>query len=154
MPQRGRRPIARDRSAGPASEVQESYPWAVCLLKARKWRLQSSALETEKVAGCSVRKVHNRYGDNAYRRYKRRALEEDFQLVGAAVIAMPGGIVSDAATFNEFLSHCTTGLLRTSLEEHTDRVVAQAIRTHRPGLGCHGQPAGNSRRSQSLLIKG
>ncbi|MFM7505032.1 MAG: shikimate kinase, partial [Rubrivivax sp.] len=65
------------------------------------------------------------YGQNAYRRYERRALEEAIQIYPEAVIATPGGIVSDAATFNQLLSHCTTVWLQASPEDHMGRVAAQ-----------------------------
>lgn len=81
--------------------------------------------EIEKLAGCSVREIHDLYGTNAYRRYERRALEETVQIHSEVVIATPGGIVSDPATFNELLAHCTTVWLRAAPEEHMGRVVAQ-----------------------------
>lgn len=81
--------------------------------------------EIEKFAGCSVREIHDLYGTNAYRRYERRALEETVQIYSEAVIATPGGIVSDPATFNQLLAHCTTVWLQAAPEEHMGRVVAQ-----------------------------
>lgn len=81
--------------------------------------------EIEKLAGCSVREIHDLYGTNAYRRYERRALEETIQIYSEVVIATPGGIVSDPATFNELLSHCTTVWLQAAPEEHMGRVAAQ-----------------------------
>jgi XRE family transcriptional regulator, aerobic/anaerobic benzoate catabolism transcriptional regulator len=81
--------------------------------------------EIEKFAGCSVREIHDLYGTNAYRRYERRALEETVQIYSEAVIATPGGIVSDPATFNELLAHCTTVWLQAAPEEHMGRVAAQ-----------------------------
>ncbi|MDM0037751.1 helix-turn-helix transcriptional regulator [Variovorax sp. J22G21] len=81
--------------------------------------------EIEKFAGCSVREIHDLYGTNAYRRYERRALEETVQIYGEVVIATPGGIVSDPATFNQLLTHCTTVWLRAAPEEHMGRVAAQ-----------------------------
>ncbi|MDM0043962.1 helix-turn-helix transcriptional regulator [Variovorax dokdonensis] len=81
--------------------------------------------EIEKFAGCSVREIHDLYGTNAYRRYERRALEETVQIYSEVVIATPGGIVSDPATFNELLSHCTTVWLQAAPEEHMGRVAAQ-----------------------------
>lgn len=81
--------------------------------------------EIEALAGCSVREIHDLYGATAYRRYERRALEATIQLHAEVVIATPGGIVSDPATFNELLTHCTTVWLRASPEEHMGRVVAQ-----------------------------
>ena len=62
---------------------------------------------------------------NAYRRYERRALEEAIQIYPEAVLATPGGLVSDAATFNLLLSHCTTVWLQAQPEHHMRRVAAQ-----------------------------
>jgi XRE family aerobic/anaerobic benzoate catabolism transcriptional regulator len=81
--------------------------------------------EIERVAGCSVAEIHNLYGPTAYRRYERRALEETIQLYQDAVVATPGGIVSDAANFNLLLSHCFTVWLRATPDEHMRRVEAQ-----------------------------
>ncbi len=81
--------------------------------------------EIEKFAGCSVAEIQALYGVNAYRRYERRALEEAIQIYPEAVIATPGGIVSDAATFNELLAHCTTVWLQADPEDHMKRVTAQ-----------------------------
>jgi XRE family aerobic/anaerobic benzoate catabolism transcriptional regulator len=81
--------------------------------------------EIEKFAGCSISEIHNLYGTNAYRRYERRALEEAIQIYPEVVIATPGGLVSDTATFNQMLSHCFTVWLKASAEDHMGRVVAQ-----------------------------
>lgn len=81
--------------------------------------------EVEKIAGCSVREIYDLYGASAYRRYERRALEEAVQIHGEAVIATPGGIVSEPATFNQLLTHCTTVWLQVSPEVHMARVAAQ-----------------------------
>lgn len=81
--------------------------------------------EIEKFAGCSVSEIQALYGMNAYRRYERRALEEAIQIYPEAVIATPGGLVSDPATFNQLLSHCTTVWLQADPEDHMKRVAAQ-----------------------------
>jgi XRE family aerobic/anaerobic benzoate catabolism transcriptional regulator len=81
--------------------------------------------EIEKFAGCSVSEIQALYGMNAYRRYERRALEEAIQIYPEAVIATPGGLVSDPATFNLLLSHCTTVWLQAKPEDHMGRVRAQ-----------------------------
>lgn len=81
--------------------------------------------EIEKFAGCSVSEIQALYGQNAYRRYERRALEEAIQIYPEAVIATPGGLVSDAATFNQLLTHCTTVWLQAEPEDHMRRVQAQ-----------------------------
>jgi XRE family aerobic/anaerobic benzoate catabolism transcriptional regulator len=81
--------------------------------------------EIEKFAGCSISEIQGLYGQNAYRRYERRAVEEAIQIYPEAVIATPGGLVSDAATFNLLLTHCTTVWLKASPEDHMNRVIAQ-----------------------------
>ncbi len=81
--------------------------------------------EIEKFAGCSVSEIQGLYGQNAYRRYERRALEEAIQIYPEAVIATPGGLVSDPATFNQLLGHCTTVWLQADAEDHMARVRAQ-----------------------------
>ncbi len=81
--------------------------------------------EIEKFAGCSVGEIQGLYGQAAYRRYERRALEEAIQIYPEAVIATPGGLVSDPATFNQLLGHCTTVWLQAAPEDHMQRVAAQ-----------------------------
>ncbi len=81
--------------------------------------------EIEKVAGCNISEIQALYGQNGYRRYERRALEESLQLYPEAVLAMPGGLVSDPASFNLLLAHCTTVWLHAAPEDHMRRVSAQ-----------------------------
>ncbi len=81
--------------------------------------------QIEQFAGCSIAEIQALYGQSAYRRYERRALEEAIQIYPEAVIATPGGLVSDAATFNLLLSHCTTVWLKAAPEDHMARVAAQ-----------------------------
>lgn len=81
--------------------------------------------EIEKFAGCNISEIQALYGMSAYRRYERRALEEAIQIYPEAVIATPGGLISDPATFNLLLAHCTTVWLQADAEDHMQRVVAQ-----------------------------
>ena len=81
--------------------------------------------EIEKFAGCSINEIQALYGQNAYRRYERRAMEEAIQIYPEAVIATPGGLVSDPASFNLLLAHCTTVWLQAAPEDHMQRVAAQ-----------------------------
>jgi XRE family transcriptional regulator, aerobic/anaerobic benzoate catabolism transcriptional regulator len=81
--------------------------------------------EVEKLAGCSIREIYDLYGASAYRRYERRAIEETIRNYPEVVIATPGGIVSDPATFNQLLGCCTTIWLRADPEDHMNRVAAQ-----------------------------
>ena len=79
----------------------------------------------EALAGCTLSEIHSLYGPAAYRRYEKRAMEDTIQRFPRAVIATPGGIVSDPATFNLLLAHCYTVWVRATPEEHMGRVLAQ-----------------------------
>ena len=81
--------------------------------------------QIEAVAGMSIDQIHALSGAAAYRRYERRALELTLQQLPAAVLATPGGIVSDEATFELLLQHCRTVWLRARPEDHMSRVIAQ-----------------------------
>ena len=81
--------------------------------------------EIERIAGCSLSEIHALYGTNAYRRYERRALEEAIERHPEMVIATPGGLVSDPATFNLLLARCFTIWLKASPEDHMRRVAEQ-----------------------------
>jgi len=81
--------------------------------------------EIESMAGCSTGEILGLYGQNAYRRYERRALEEAVQIYPEAVFATAGGMVADLVSFNLLLRHCTTVWLQASPEDHMARVSAQ-----------------------------
>ena len=81
--------------------------------------------EIEKLAGCSISEILGLYGQNAYRRYERRALEEAVEAFPEAVIATAGGLVSDLGSFNLLLRRCTTVWLMADPEDHMSRVMAQ-----------------------------
>jgi XRE family aerobic/anaerobic benzoate catabolism transcriptional regulator len=91
--------------------------------------------QIEANAGCSVNEVHSLYGPAAYRRHEKRALEETIQRHPQAVIATPGGIVSEPATFNLLLNHCYTVWVRATPEEHMSRVLAQGDTRPMGGAG-------------------
>ncbi|HEX7970340.1 MAG TPA: helix-turn-helix transcriptional regulator [Stellaceae bacterium] len=86
--------------------------------------------EIERESGTSLGEVFDLYGQSAYRRYERRALETVIERHDRAVIATGGSIVSEPATFDLLLSACYTVWLTAAPEEHMSRVVAQG--DHRP----------------------
>ncbi|MGF6968260.1 XRE family aerobic/anaerobic benzoate catabolism transcriptional regulator [Paraburkholderia sp. WC7.3g] len=79
----------------------------------------------EQLAGCPPSEIHSLYGASAYRRYEHRALEAVVHEHSHAVIASPGGLVSESGTFNVLLSRCFTVWLQATPDEHMRRVVAQ-----------------------------
>jgi XRE family aerobic/anaerobic benzoate catabolism transcriptional regulator len=81
--------------------------------------------EIEKLAGCSISEILGLYGQNAYRRYERRALEEAIEAYSEAVIATAGGLVTDLVSFNLLIRRCTSVWLKADPEDHMNRVAAQ-----------------------------
>ena len=81
--------------------------------------------EIEALAGCSIGEIQALYGAGAYRRHERRALEQVLENHDTVVIATPGGLVSEAATFNLLLASSTTVWLQAKPEDHMLRVIEQ-----------------------------
>jgi len=81
--------------------------------------------EVERESGTTLSEVFVLYGQSAYRRYERRALENVIEHHHRAVIATGGSIVTEPATFDLLLSACFTVWLTAAPEEHMGRVVAQ-----------------------------
>lgn len=81
--------------------------------------------EIEREAGTRLGEIFDLYGQAAYRRYERRALENVIERHGHAIIAAGGSIVSEPATFDLLLSACFTVWLAADPEDHMDRVIAQ-----------------------------
>jgi XRE family transcriptional regulator, aerobic/anaerobic benzoate catabolism transcriptional regulator len=82
-------------------------------------------LEVEKEAGAELSEVFALYGQDAFRRFERRALERVLAQNERSVIATGGGLVTDAGTYKMLLERCTCVWLKTSPEEHMARVIAQ-----------------------------
>ena len=81
--------------------------------------------EIEQLAGCSIGELQALYGPAAYRRYERRAIEQLLENDSQAVIAVPGGVVSDPSSYSLLLRHCTTIWLKAEPADHMQRVAAQ-----------------------------
>jgi XRE family aerobic/anaerobic benzoate catabolism transcriptional regulator len=81
--------------------------------------------EVEKEAGASLGEVFALYGQDAFRRFERRALERVLDENERAVIATGGGLVTDASTYELLLERCFCVWLKASPQEHMSRVVAQ-----------------------------
>ena len=81
--------------------------------------------EIEKEAGARLGEVFAMYGQDAYRRFERRALERVLAQAGRAVIATGGSLVTDADNYRLLRERCLCVWLKTSPEEHMARVIAQ-----------------------------
>ena len=81
--------------------------------------------EVEKEAGAALGEVFAMYGQEAFRRFERRALERVLGQHERAVIATGGSLVTDSDTYKLLLERCTCVWLKASPEEHMARVIAQ-----------------------------
>jgi len=81
--------------------------------------------EVEKEAGAKLGEVFAMYGQDAFRRFERRALERVLRETPRAVIAVGGSLVTDPGTYELLLEGCRCVWLKTSPEEHMSRVIAQ-----------------------------
>jgi XRE family aerobic/anaerobic benzoate catabolism transcriptional regulator len=81
--------------------------------------------EIELAAGASLAELFLLYGQAAYRRHERRALEALLLRDEPMVIATGGSIVSEPETFDLLLSTCQVVWLKAKPEEHMARVIAQ-----------------------------
>jgi len=81
--------------------------------------------EIERISGMTLAALFDLYGQSAYRRQERRALESVIESHDRAVIATGGSLVSEPGTFDLLLSACFTVWLTARPEEHMSRVVAQ-----------------------------
>ena len=81
--------------------------------------------EVEKEAGAEIGEVFAMYGQDAYRRFERRALERVLEEHERAVIATGGSLVTDKANYELLLQRCRCLWLSAAPEEHMQRVIAQ-----------------------------
>jgi len=81
--------------------------------------------EVEKEAGAKLGEVFAMYGQDAYRRFERRALERVLNQNERAVIAAGGSLVTDPESYKLLLDRCLCVWLKASPEEHMARVIAQ-----------------------------
>jgi len=81
--------------------------------------------EVEQEAGAPLGEVFSLYGQEAFRRFERKALARVLKSHPRAVIATGGSLVTDPDTYNLLLDHCTCVWLKATPEEHMQRVMAQ-----------------------------
>ena len=81
--------------------------------------------EVEREAGAKLGEVFAMYGQEAFRRFERRALERVLRTQDTAVIATGGSIVTDPESYRLLLESCRTVWLKAKPEEHMNRVIAQ-----------------------------
>ncbi|MGO9604554.1 MAG: helix-turn-helix transcriptional regulator [Candidatus Binataceae bacterium] len=95
------------------------------LAKHLRWSFVEMSREIEAEAGVSVHEIFDLWGQAAYRRYERRALDRVLRMPPRMVLATGGGLVAEPATFERLLDSFFTIWVQTSPEEHWDRVIRQ-----------------------------
>lgn len=89
--------------------------------------------EIEKTSGMPVKEVFALYGQEGYRRLERRSLERIAEQDTRLILAVAGGIVTDAETYDFLLTNFHTVWLQARPEDHMARVRGQG--DERPMLG-------------------
>lgn len=79
----------------------------------------------EQVSGLTLDLIFDFHGQAGFREFERKCLEEVLQRNPCFVLATGGSLVSEPGTFERLLSSCFTVWVRTSPEEHMQRVIAQ-----------------------------
>jgi XRE family transcriptional regulator, aerobic/anaerobic benzoate catabolism transcriptional regulator len=79
----------------------------------------------EQESGLTVSLIFEFRGQSGFRKLERQCLEDAIQRHPCFVLATGGSLVSEAGTFERLLSSCFTVWLKTSPEEHMQRVIAQ-----------------------------
>lgn len=96
------------------------------MLAARlRWEFIEMSAEVEAEAGVGVDEIFELGGQAAYRRYELRALDRIAAGRRKIVLAVGGGLVSEASALERLLDACYTIWLRASPREHWDRVLGQ-----------------------------
>jgi XRE family transcriptional regulator, aerobic/anaerobic benzoate catabolism transcriptional regulator len=95
------------------------------LAKQLGWEFVEMSREIEAEAGVRVEEIFDLWGQAAYRRYERRALERIAATRSRVVLGTGGGLVSEPATFEQLLDSFYTIWLQALPEEHWDRVIRQ-----------------------------
>ncbi len=81
--------------------------------------------EVEKEAGAKLGEVFAMYGQDAFRRFERRALKRVLAQHERAVVAAGGSLVTDASTYKLLRERCLCVWLKAAPEDHMGRVIAQ-----------------------------
>jgi len=92
-------------------------------------RLEVPFLELDRLieqeSGVSLSAIFDLYGQGGFRRTERRCLDQVIERYPRFVLATGGSLVSEPATFERLLTMCFTVWLRSTPEEHMQRVIAQ-----------------------------
>lgn len=81
--------------------------------------------EVERASGMELSEIFATHGQAMFRQLERQCLETIVQRYDRAVIATGGSLVTEPATYDLLLSTCFVVWLKTTPDEHMNRVLAQ-----------------------------
>jgi XRE family aerobic/anaerobic benzoate catabolism transcriptional regulator len=81
--------------------------------------------EVERESGMALRELFEMFGQAAFRRLERNALEAILAKHPHFVLATGGGLVTEPATFELLLASCFTIWIKAAPQEHMQRVIDQ-----------------------------
>jgi XRE family aerobic/anaerobic benzoate catabolism transcriptional regulator len=93
------------------------------LARRLNWQFVELSREIEREAGVGVTEIFNLWGQAAYRRYERQAVERLVRTRKRIVIATGGGLVAELGSFERLLASCYAVWLQAAPEDHWERVV-------------------------------
>lgn len=85
----------------------------------------SLASVIEKLAGVELQEILSMFGQRAYQRLERQALDYVLEHYDNMVLEVGGNLVSEKESFDHLLSSFYTVWVRAKLEDHIDRVLQQ-----------------------------
>jgi XRE family aerobic/anaerobic benzoate catabolism transcriptional regulator len=97
---------------------------------ARRLRVRFVELDrqVERLAGLSLGEIFSLHGEDYYRRLEREALAELLSEGQSMVLAVGGGLVTSAGTFDLLGRHAATVWLRARPDDYWERVIQQGDR--------------------------
>jgi XRE family aerobic/anaerobic benzoate catabolism transcriptional regulator len=99
------------------------------------WSFVELSREIERETTVGVNEIFDLWGQAAYRRYERRALERVVLTRSRVVIATGGGLVSELPAFERLLDTCYTIWLQASPQDYWERVLRQGDYRVSDGVG-------------------
>jgi XRE family transcriptional regulator, aerobic/anaerobic benzoate catabolism transcriptional regulator len=96
------------------------------LARRLNWQFVELSREVEREAGVIVTEIFSLWGQAAYRRYERQAVERLVRTRSHLVIAAGGGLVAELGSFERLLGACFAIWLQATPSDHWERVVRKA----------------------------
>lgn len=110
------------------------------------WDFVELSHEVEREASAPFSEIFDLWGQAAYRRYERRAIQRLVRTRKHIVIAAGGGLAAEVASFERLLASCCTIWLHATPEQHWERVVRKDRDSRVSGGGDEARAMADMRR--------